>query len=86
MGTKLYSDDLRGPPRSSPRTPCGSMDPRLRTYGLEVFLNVQVFNLNYYIYYCIIDHLQMYLLNIKKSFLGKINGIHNRMRGKRLPP
>ncbi len=34
MGTKLYFHDLHGPPRSSPWTPWGSMDPRLRTYAL----------------------------------------------------
>jgi len=39
MGTLLYFCDLRGPPKSSLRTPWGSMDPRLRTYALnpEVF-------------------------------------------------
>ncbi len=41
MGTKLYSHDLRGPPRPSPRTPWGSMDPRLRTYALGPSKNVR---------------------------------------------
>jgi len=35
MGTKLYFCGLYGPPRPTLRTPWGSMDPRLRTYGLE---------------------------------------------------
>jgi len=34
MSTVLYFFDLRGTPRPSPRTPWGSMDPRLRTYDL----------------------------------------------------
>ncbi len=38
MGTKLYFHDLRGLPRPSPRTPWGSIDPRLRTYALELGL------------------------------------------------
>ncbi len=40
MGTKLSFHDLQGPPRPSPRTPWGSMDPRLRTYALEISSNV----------------------------------------------
>ncbi len=35
MSTVLYFSNLRGPPRPFPRTPLGSMDPRLRTYALD---------------------------------------------------
>jgi hypothetical protein len=35
MGTIVYFCDLCGPLRPSPRTPLGSMDPRLRTYVLD---------------------------------------------------
>jgi hypothetical protein len=35
MGTRLYFCGLCGPPKSTLRTPWGSMDPRLRTYALE---------------------------------------------------
>jgi len=44
MSIVLYFSDLRGPPRPFPRTPWGSMDPRLRTYALGVrgtFFNFQ---------------------------------------------
>ena len=35
-GLKRYNSwDLRGPPTPSPRTPCGSMDPQLRTYAVK---------------------------------------------------
>jgi len=35
MGTILDVCDLRGPPRTTVRTPWGSMDPLLRTYGVK---------------------------------------------------
>jgi hypothetical protein len=35
MGTILDVCDLRGPPRTTLRTPKGSMDPWLRTYALS---------------------------------------------------
>jgi hypothetical protein len=42
MDTLLYFCDLRGPPKPSLRTPRGSMDPRLRTYALEVSNSVSL--------------------------------------------
>ncbi len=40
MGTKLYFCGLCRPPRPTLRTSWGSMDPRLRTYALEVSFKV----------------------------------------------
>ncbi len=42
MGTILYFCDLSGPLRHSPRTPWGSMDPRLRTYFLGFHLHTHL--------------------------------------------
>jgi len=38
MDTLFYFCDLRGPPKSSLRTPRGSMD-RLRTYAIDQFMH-----------------------------------------------
>jgi len=46
MGTLLYFCDLRGPPKPSLRTPWGSMDPRLRTYGLTAHVCNGLFELD----------------------------------------
>jgi len=60
MGTILDVCDLRGPLRTTLRTPWGSMVPRLRTYALIELLNklcvISIYSTRLLIVHCIDTH------------------------------